>query len=59
MERKIKKFLLFGLFVAFSFSLKGNEEIQFSIITIGPYESGKLCNEGNYEGHLMDSPEIV
>ena len=39
MERKIKKFLLFGLFVAFSFSLKGNEEIQFSIITIGPYES--------------------
>ena len=39
MERKIKKFLLFGLFLAFSFSLKGNEEIQFSIITIGPYES--------------------
>ena len=36
---KIKRFLLFSLLFVFSLSLQGNDETQFSIITIGPYES--------------------
>ncbi len=39
MEIKIKRiFLIIFLFIV-SFSLKANDETQFSIITIGPYES--------------------
>ena len=39
MVRKIKRIFLIILSFVFSFSLKANDEINFSIITIGPYES--------------------
>ncbi len=39
MAIKIKRILLIILLFVFSFSLKANDEIKFSIITIGPYES--------------------
>ena len=39
MVRKIKRIFLIILSFVFSFSLKANDEIKFSIITIGPYES--------------------
>ena len=39
MVKKIKRIFLIILSFVFSFSLKANDEIKFSIITIGPYES--------------------
>ena len=39
MVKKIKRIFLIILLFVFSFSLKANDEIKFSIITIGPYES--------------------
>ena len=38
MDIKTKRIFLIVLLFAMSLSLKANDEIQFSIITIGPYE---------------------
>ena len=39
MVKKIKQLFLIILLFIMSFSIKANDEIKFSIITIGPYES--------------------
>ena len=39
MVKKNKQLFLIILLFIMSFSIKANDEIQFSIITIGPYES--------------------
>ena len=59
MVKKIKRIFLIILSFVFSFSLKANDEIKFSIITIGPYESELYSAFGHSRIRYVDKKNNI